>query len=95
MDEAAWDEFSRGSAIRRTKRAGFLRNVGVALGNSGAPEAVPALIRALEDPEPLVRLHAAWALGRIGTAEARAALATALPRETDSYALEELKAALA
>src|SRR5690606_5091260 len=52
MDEAAWDAFSRGSAIRRAKRAGFLRNVAVALGNWGAPEAVPALVRALEDPEP-------------------------------------------
>ncbi len=71
MDEAAWDEFSRGSAIRRVKRAGFLRNVAVALGNWGSPEAVPALVRALEDPEPLVRGHAAWVLGRIGTAQAR------------------------
>jgi len=67
MNEAAWDEFSRGSSIRRATRAGFLRNVAVALGNWVAPEAVPALVRALEDPEPLVRGHAAWALGRISS----------------------------
>jgi len=73
--------------------AGFgvrLRNVAVALGNWGAPEAVPALTRALEDPEPLVRGHAAWALGRIGTAEARAALEVRLARERDGAVLEEL-----
>ena len=94
MDEAAWDEFSRGSAIRRAKRAGFLRNVAVALGNWGAPEAVPALVRALEDAEPLVRGHAAWALGRIGTAEARAALVSRLVHEDDRFVREELRIAL-
>ncbi len=95
MDEAAWDEFSRGSAIRRARRAGFLRNVAVALGNWGAPEAVPALVQALEDPEPLVRGHAAWALGRIGTAEARAALSNTLGREVHPLVREELAGALA
>ncbi len=95
MDEAAWDEFSRGSAIRRTRRAGLLRNVAVALGNWGSPEAVPALVRALEDPEPLVRGHAAWALGRIGTAEARAALAPRAGADVDPYVREEIVAALA
>lgn len=90
MDEAAWDEFSRGSAIRRARRAGFLRNVAVALGNWGAPDAVPALVRALSDPEPLVRGHAAWALGRIGTAEARAALEARAGVESDAYVREEI-----
>jgi epoxyqueuosine reductase len=42
-----------------------LRNVAVALGNWGSPEAVPALARALNDPEPLIRGHAAWALGQL------------------------------
>ncbi len=62
----------------------------MALGNWGAPEAVPALIRALEDPEPLVRGHAAWALGRIGTAEAQAALSERLASEADEFVREEL-----
>ncbi len=95
MDEAAWDEFSRGSAIRRARRAGFLRNVAVALGNWGSPEAVPALVRALEDPEPLVRGHAAWALGRIGTAEARAALNARAVPEPDGWVGEEIASAQA
>ena len=94
MDEAAWDEFSRASAIRRGKRAGFLRNVAVALGNWGSAEAVPALVRALEDPEPLVRGHAAWALGRIRTAESRAALQVRAEVERDPWVCAELEAAL-
>ena len=62
-----------GSPIERAKRRGLLRNVAVALGNRGSPEAVPALAVALSDEEPLVRGHAAWALGRIGTEAARQA----------------------
>jgi epoxyqueuosine reductase QueG len=41
MSEAEWDEFSRGSAIRRAGYTGFRRNVAVALGNWGQEEAVP------------------------------------------------------
>jgi epoxyqueuosine reductase len=94
MDDAAWDRFSRGSAVRRAGRAGFLRNVAVALGNWGSEEAVPALTRALEDAEPLVRGHAAWSLGRVASDRARAALTTRLVVETDDYVREELALAL-
>jgi epoxyqueuosine reductase len=85
----------RGSAIRRPKRRGFLRNVAVALGNLRSAEAIPALSSALADHDPLVRGHAAWALGRIGTAEAREALVEALGRETDGEAKKEMEQALA
>ena len=85
----------KGSPIRRPKRRGFLRNVAVALGNLRAIESVPALARALLDRDPLVRGHVAWALGRIGTAEGRAALAEALRRETDSGAKAEIEQSLA
>jgi epoxyqueuosine reductase len=94
MTEAEWDEFSRGSPVRRAQRAGFLRNVAVALGNCGSAEAVPVLIDALRDLEPLVRGHAAWALGRIDTPAAREALRDALSLECDSWAREELMDAL-
>jgi len=60
--------------IGHIKRERFLRNVAVALGNWGAPEAVPVLERALAEPSPLIRTHAAWALGQIGTGRARTAL---------------------
>ena len=91
------DDFSRrfkGSPIKRAKRRGLLRNVAVALGNWGAPEAVPALQRALHDEEPLVRGHAAWALGRIGSSEAIQALAARGDAEDDPWVLEEIGLAL-
>lgn len=83
------------SPVLRAKRRGFLRNVCVALGNLKRPEAAPALARALrQDPEPLVRAHAAWALGRIGTREAEAALRDARTREADPAVLPEIDSAL-
>jgi epoxyqueuosine reductase len=94
MDEEAWDAFSRGTAVRRAKRAGFLRNVAIALGNSRDPAAVPALVAALHDGEPLVRGHAAWALGEIGTADGRKPLRTRLSIETDAFVRREVMAAL-
>jgi len=95
LDEASWDSFSRGSAIRRAGRAGFARNVCVGLGNWGSPDAVPVLTSALSDPEPLVRAHAAWALGRVGTAAAREALSSRLSVESDESVRSEFAAALA
>lgn len=56
----------RTSPIRRARRRGYLRNIAVALGNSCDPEALPALKKALEDREDLVRSHAAWALQQLG-----------------------------
>ncbi len=53
------------SPVLRATRDGFVRNVMVALGNSGRSEAVPVLKEALRDPSPLVREHAEWALGQI------------------------------
>ncbi|HKP74543.1 MAG TPA: tRNA epoxyqueuosine(34) reductase QueG [Longimicrobiaceae bacterium] len=90
------EEFSRrfkNSPIKRTRRRGLLRNVAVALGNWGAPEAAPALAAALHDEEPLVRGHAAWALGRIGTAAARDALCRRLGAESDAWVREEIELA--
>jgi epoxyqueuosine reductase len=56
------------SPIRRTKRRGYSRNVAVALGNSGDPGAIPALKASIEvEPDPLVREHVHWALGRLGS----------------------------
>lgn len=62
------DEFRvrfKNSPIKRIKRARFLRNVAVALGNSKDPTAIPALQHACQDPDPLIREHAEWALCQI------------------------------
>jgi len=79
----------RGAAVLR-------RNAAVALGNARDRATVPALARALDrDPQPLVRGHVAWALGRIGSPAARLALASRAGTETDPSVLEEIAAALA
>jgi epoxyqueuosine reductase len=80
-------------------RAAALRQGGVGpqrvgLGNWALPDAVPVLSRALSDPEPSVRAHAAWALGRVGFAEARSALLSLASVEADASVLEELSAAM-
>jgi epoxyqueuosine reductase len=101
LSEEAWESFSRGSAIRRAGRAGFARNVAVALGNwlAGQDEppsgAVSVLIEALADPEPLVRGHAAWALGGVGSPEALQALGRLLESEHDPRVRTEASSTLA
>ena len=95
LDAAAFRARFGRTAVARAKRRGLLRNVAVVLGNSENPEAVPPLAAALLDPEPLVRGHAAWALGRLGGAAARHSLEAARARETDPGAAAEIEAALA
>jgi epoxyqueuosine reductase len=94
MTEDEFRERFRNSPIRRAKLAGMLRNVCVALGNIGDPEAVPALTDTLHHDEPLVRGHAAWALGRIGGPNVKSALKQALDTEKDKDVREELGLAL-
>ncbi len=94
LTEEEFRERFRNSPIRRARRAGLQRNVCVALGNIGNPVAVPVLIGALRQAGPLVRSHAAWALGRIGDGEARKALKAALAREGDAEVRKELRLAL-
>ncbi len=103
LTEDQFRERFSGSPIKRAKRRGLLRNVAVALGNWGSREAVPALMEALEDLEPLVRGHAAWALGEVlarlgipgdaGFMAAEALLAR-LELEEDPWVREELELAL-
>jgi epoxyqueuosine reductase len=78
----------RGGAILR-------RNAAVAMGNMLDRADVPALEEAVAgDPHPLVRGHAAWALGRIGSPRALAALHDRFGRETDELVSDEIHAAL-
>ena len=70
MGEDGFRSRFRGTPVLRTGRRGLLRNLCVALGNSGGEDAVPVLRRALGEDE-LVREHAEWALDRIGVERAR------------------------
>ena len=91
LDEDGFRARFRRSAVWRTKRRGLLRNVAVALGNSANPAAIGPLQAALHDPEPLIRGHAAWALGRLAHTTS---LRTALDREQDIDVRGELLVAL-
>ncbi len=70
------------------------RNALVALGNTGGDDAVPLLARFLDHPRPVLRLHAAWALGAIGSAAARSALRSALADERHPDVRNEIEVAL-
>src|SRR6202521_5968413 len=85
LDEESFRVRFRNSAVWRTRRSGLLRNVSIALGNIADRSSLPALATVLDDAEPLVRGHAAWALGRLRGAAARAHLERALRRETDAW----------
>jgi len=95
LDEAGFRQRFRRSPVLRAKRRGLLRNVCVALGNWGDPAALPGLIEALHDIEPLVAGHAAWALGQMAAPAARQALLAARQSQMDSYVRSEIDQALA
>jgi epoxyqueuosine reductase len=65
LDDDGFRSLFAKSPIKRIKRPRFLRNVCVALGNTGTHEDLPALERAAEESEPLIAEHAAWAIQQI------------------------------
>ena len=91
------EEFStryKGSPVKRAKRRGYLRNVAVVLGNLKDPAGLPVLATALEDLEPLIRSHAAWALGGIGEEEALTLLNNRAKAEVNPEVLLEIQGAI-
>ena len=72
----------------------FQRNAAIAMGNSGDRTFIPALGRALQEPEALVRGYAAWAIGKIGGTRAVEILESALTRETSESVKKEIQEAL-
>jgi epoxyqueuosine reductase len=65
LDDASFRARFRRSPVKRAKRRGLLRNVAVAMANSGDPRHLPTLTRLTEDEDPLIREHAEWALRRL------------------------------
>jgi epoxyqueuosine reductase len=65
LDDADFRTRFGGSAIRRAKRAGLVRNVALALGNRREVGAAPTLARLRDDPDPGIRDAVAWALERV------------------------------
>jgi epoxyqueuosine reductase len=87
------DRFHNSSILRAT-HSSFLRNIVIALGNSRSEEAVPALEKAVRQASPLLRAHAAWALGQIASARALGILESIRANEADPLVLEEITAAM-
>ncbi len=91
-DEELMAEYAHFYVPRRDAR--FLRrNALVALGHRGTAEAVPVLTQYLASGPAILRGHAAWALGRVGGADASGALRRALAEEADPAVVDELEAA--
>ncbi len=65
LDEEAWRSVTRGTALRRTKYRGLLRNAMVAAGNSGDRSLIPQLERLAHESDPMLAEHANWALGKL------------------------------
>jgi epoxyqueuosine reductase len=91
----AFNQKFKDNPVQRAKRRGYLRNVAVALGNARDPETIPALQKTLESEiEPLVRAHAAWALGQINTRNAQHLLEKARNTEPEPAVRMEIENAL-
>ncbi|NWG46860.1 MAG: tRNA epoxyqueuosine(34) reductase QueG [Alphaproteobacteria bacterium] len=89
LDEAAFRSVFAGSPIKRIGRDRFVRNVAIAIGNSGDPALLPAIEALLSDRSPLVRGAAVWALGRLDPARFSACRAALAPAETDALVSDE------
>jgi epoxyqueuosine reductase len=95
LDDAAFRKMFSKSPVKRTGRNRFVRNVLIAIGNSGDASLVPQAIQLLDDPSALVRGAAVWALSRLMPAERFAALARdRRPRESEPLVATEWTAAL-
>lgn len=98
LGSAGYRKLARRTALRRVNRVTLQRNAAIALGNSKSPAAVAPLARALEENRsPLVRRHAAWALGELAPEldpASRAALERAAESDSDPEVRAEARAAL-
>lgn len=65
LDDEAFRALFRGSPVKRTGRDRFVRNVLIAIGNSGRPDLAAVAQRRLDDRSSLVRAMAVWALGEL------------------------------
>jgi len=76
LDDAGFRALFAGSPVKRLGHARFLRNVMIAIGNSGSDRLIPLAAARLADPEPLVRGAAIWAFRRLAPADRVAAART-------------------
>ncbi len=94
LDDAAFRRLFAKSPVKRTGRDRFVRNVLIAIGNSGDATLAPAAERLLADLSPLVRGAAVWALGRLDRERLAALATTRRPAECEPLVADEWTAAL-
>ncbi len=93
LDDPGFRALFTGSPIKRIGHARFLRNVLIAIGNSGDPSFLPALRERLADPAPLIRGAAIWALAQLASSEEVEQLCLdLLPKESDQSVQAEWNA---
>ena len=78
-----------GTSVKRIGRDRFLRNVLIAIGNSGDPDSIGSARDCLDDASPLVRAAAVWALSRLAGQEAACERVRRAPIESDPLVREE------
>ncbi|MDP3407463.1 tRNA epoxyqueuosine(34) reductase QueG [Bosea sp. (in: a-proteobacteria)] len=83
LDDPAFRTLFAGTPVKRTGRDRFVRNVLIAIGNSGRHELASSAVSLLRDSSPLVRAMAAWALIRLDPSQGRALAGEALAMEKD------------
>ena len=90
LDEQGFRDRFRATPIKRTGRERFLRNVLIAVSNSHDPSLIDEIKALLDDPSPLVRAMAVWAIGCLAAEDAfSACAATRMTRESDPDVLKE------
>lgn len=94
LDDAGFRAMFAHSPIKRTGRDRFVRNILIALGNSGDPGLAPEAERLLVDASPLVRGAAIWAIARLAPHQISGLAAAHRPAENDSTVAEEWSVAL-
>jgi len=98
LDEDGFRQRFRKSPVRRTRRRGLLRNVCIAMGNSGHTGFIDDLVQVLGDNEALIRGHAAWALGQLACEQNMDViiqlLNACLGTENNNDVLEEIDASI-
>ena len=95
LDDQAFRQLFSGSPVKRAGRDRFVRNVMIAIGNSGEAKFMPVIEERLEDESSLVRAMAVWALAQLGDAAAIRRLRDKhMPGETDGDVQREWQEAI-
>lgn len=89
LDDPSFRTLFAGTPVKRTGRDRFIRNVLIAIGNSGDPTLAPSAENLLADPSTLVRAMAVWALIRLAPGRAAAVAPRRRSEETDAQVLAE------